>query len=213
MKKKIIVVGLFLVTIIYTILVKYVDVATIGPKMSKVGFATTNGFVRDVVGSNNFWYSVTKYLGIIPFLIVAFYGIQGLLQLIKYKKISKVDKRLFFLAGLYVILGITYIFFEKVIINYRPILMDGELEASYPSSHTMLAVTICLSSLLTCKYYVKNKSMLKSFQISTIILMFLLVGGRILAGVHWISDIIGGILVSLTLVSIYYSFISEKGRK
>ena len=141
---------------------------------------------------------------------MGFYGVQGLLQLIKYKNISKVDKRLLYLAGLYVLLGITYVFFEKVIINYRPVLMEGELEASYPSSHTMLAITICISSLLTSKYYIKDKSLLKILQISTIVLMFLLVIGRILSGVHWISDIIGGILISLALVSIYYYFSNKE---
>lgn len=209
-KNKLIVIIFLLVSIIYTLLVKYVDVASIGPKMSNVGFSTINKFVRDFVGYSDLWYKVTKYLGILPFLLVGFYGVEGLLQLIKYKSISKVDKRLLYLACLYVLLGITYIFFEKVIINYRPILMDGELEASYPSSHTMLAVTICLSSLLVNKYYIKDKAKLKILQIMTLILMFLLVFGRLLSGVHWFSDIIGGVIISTTLVSIYYYFISGK---
>ena len=87
--------------------------------------------------------------------------------------------------------------------------MDGELEASYPSSHTMLAVTICLSSLLAAKYYIKDKTILKAVNIGTIILMFLLVVGRLASGVHWFTDIIGGIIISLTLVSLYYAFIKD----
>ncbi len=209
-KKLLLSFGLLLLSIIYTVLVKYIDVGTIGPKMSSVGFSSLNQWVRGTVGTNMFWYHVTKYLGIIPFLLVAFYGIVGLMQLVKRKSLWKVDKRLFFLGGLYVLLGIVYVFFEKIIINYRPVLMDGELEASYPSSHTMLAVVICLSSLLISKNYIKNKDFLKCFNIGTIILMVLLVFGRILSGVHWISDIIGGILISIMLVSFFYTAIEWK---
>lgn len=201
-------ISFLIIAVLYTILVKTVDVASIGPNGSEVGFSTLNRFVRDGLGTSDFWYHVTKYLGIVPFFIVAFYAVQGLLQLIKNKSIQKVDRRLILLGCLYVLLGITYIFFEKVIINYRPVIMDGELEASYPSSHTMLAMVICLSSLLIGKYYIKNRDLLKGFTIGTIILMLLLVIGRILSGVHWISDILGGIIISITLVSIYVTAIN-----
>lgn len=194
---------LVLIAVIYTILVKNIDVSSIGPKMSKVGFSTLNQFVSSRIGLNMFWYNLTKYLGVIPFLIVAFYGIQGLMQLIKTKSISKVDRKLLYLGGLYILLGITYILFEKVVINYRPVLLEGELEASYPSSHTMLALTICLSSLVISKDYIKNKTINIIFNTGTIVLMALLVIGRTLSGVHWISDIIGGIVISITLVSFF----------
>ena len=199
----------FLLFIIYTLLIRYVDVQAIGPEMSKVGFASINNIFHKVFGYNDFWYHVTKYLGILPFLIVGFYGMCGFIQLIKRKSLLKVDRRLLLLGGLYVLLGIFYILFEKVIINYRPILMDGELEASYPSSHTMLAVTICLSSLLICKYYIKDKNYLKIINFSTILLMLLLVVGRLLSGVHWLTDIIGGVILSISLVSLYYSFLKN----
>lgn len=200
---------LFTSFILYTILICTIDIQEIGPESSSVGFATINNFFHNLFSYNDIWYYITKYLGIIPFLLVGFYGLCGLIQLIKRKSLLKVDKRLLFLGVLYVLLGITYILFEKIIINYRPLLMDGELEASYPSSHTMLAVTICLSSLLVAKYYIKDKTILKAINIGTILLMVLLVVGRLLSGVHWFTDIIGGIIISLTLVSLYYSFIKD----
>ena len=107
---------------------------------------------------------------------------------------------------------VVYVFFEKVIINYRPVILDGELEASYPSSHTMLAICICMSSLLISKYYIKDKYR-KIFDNITFVLMILLVVGRIISGVHWITDIIGGILISLFLVSLYNTFIYENKKK
>lgn len=210
-RKKLVFANLILLIIFigYTLLVKNVDTEAIGPGGSVVGFSTINGIFHNALGFNSTWYDITKYLGIIPFLIVAFYGLIGVSQLIKKKKITKVDKKLIMLGCFYILMGITYVLFEKVIINYRPVLFDGELEASYPSSHTMLAVCICLSSLLISKNYIKNKKVLKCFDIGTIILMIVLVVGRILSGVHWITDIIGGILISLLLVSIFLTFITS----
>lgn len=199
---------LLLIAVGYTLIVKYVDVQAIGPKLSEVGLGTINKSYWDLIGYNDFWYKITKYLGVVPFLIVAFYGLQGLLQVIKRKSILKVDKKILSLGGFYVLVGATYVLFEKLIINYRPMIIDNELEASFPSSHTMLAVCICLSSLLISKFYVKNEKIRKYFDIGTIILMLVLVIGRLLSGVHWFSDILGGVIISIFLVSIYYTLIN-----
>ena len=130
------------------------------------------------------------------------------MQLIKRKSLLKVDKRLLFLGGFYVVMLLVYVLFEHVIINYRPFLIDKELEASYPSSHTMLALCVCLSSLLISKYYF-NKKAVKIVNIVTIILMFVLVIGRVLSGAHWITDIIGGIIISAFLVYLYDYLINK----
>lgn len=198
---------LLVISIVYILLVKYYDVAHIGPQNSTVGFSGINALMHKIFPYNEVWYKITKYLGIIPFLICLFYGLQGLSQLIKYKSLKKVDKRLILLLVFYILMGITYIFFEKVIINYRPVLEDGILEASFPSSHTLLAVCICASSLLISKYYIKDKNILKIFDYLTYALMIVLVVGRLISGVHWLTDIVGGIIISAFLVSLYYSFI------
>lgn len=192
-----------IISIIYTVLVKFVDLSAIGPNNSVVGFATMNGFFNNLIGYNESWYEISKYLGIIPFLIVGFYGIIGLIQLIKRKSIKKVDMKILLLGWLYILLGLIYIFFEIIIINYRPVLDNGLLEASYPSSHTMLAIVITMSSLFISKYYIKNKNLNKSFNLFSMTLMFTIVISRLLSGVHWISDIIGGIIISITLLVLY----------
>lgn len=209
-KNLFIVIALFVISIIYTLLVRYVDVSSIGPNNSSIGFSTINGMFHNTFGLNMTLYKLTKYLGIVPFLICAFYGLMGVIQLVKNKSIKKVDKRLIILGCFYVLVGIVYILFEKVIINYRPVLLEGELEASYPSSHTMLAVCICLSSLLISRYYLKNKNICRLFNICTCVLMIVLVIGRLLSGVHWFSDILGGVIISLFLVSLYKYFIFEE---
>ena len=198
----------FIVAVLYIILLKTVDVQSIGPKSSSVGLASINNWFLQNIGTNDTCYKITKYLGILPFLLVGYYGFIGLKQLINKKSINKVDKELLLLGIFYILVGATYIFFEKVIINYRPVLMDGELEASFPSSHTMLAICVCASSLLISKYYIKNENIRKIIDILTWIVMIILVVGRALSGVHWITDIIGGILVSAFLISLFYSSIN-----
>lgn len=200
-KKGSIIITAFLafIFLIYTILVKFVDVKQIGPNDSSVGFAGLNNAFKNLVGSNMTIYKISEILGYILLLIVAFYGIVGVIQLLKNKSIKKVDKELIILGAFYVLVLVMYVFFDKVVINYRPIIIEGELEPSYPSSHTMLSLCVGLSSLLISKRYVSGKY-LKLFNIGTIVLMSLVLLLRTISGVHWISDIIGGILISLTLV-------------
>ena len=192
--------GLFAVAIIYTILVKYIDVQAIGPKDSLVGFATINKFIFNLTGVNMVWYSITDLLGFVPLIIAFIYAMIGLVQMIKRKNILKVDKEILGLGVFYIIVIGLYILFETYIINYRPTLMDGILEASYPSSHTLLSVCICGSSLMINKYLFKNKNFFKVENIISILSILVIVIGRFISGVHWFTDIIGAILISIALL-------------
>ena len=192
--------GLFAVAIIYTILVKYIDVQAIGPKDSLVGFATINKFIFNLTGVNKVWYSITDWLGFVPLIIAFIYAMIGLVQMIKRKNILKVDKEILGLGVFYIIVIGLYILFETYIINYRPTLMDGILEASYPSSHTLLSVCICGSSLMINKYLFKNKNFFKVENIISILSILVIVIGRFISGVHWFTDIIGAILISIALL-------------
>lgn len=192
--------GLFAVAIIYTILLKYIDVQAIGPKDSLVGFATINKFIFNLTGVNMVWYSITDWLGFVPLIIAFIYAMIGLVQMIKRKNILKVDKEILGLGVFYIIVIGLYILFETYIINYRPTLMDGILEASYPSSHTLLSVCICGSSLMINKYLFKNKNFFKVENIISILSILVIVIGRFISGVHWFTDIIGAILISIALL-------------
>ena len=196
---------LVLISIIYTLLVKYVDPSTIGPNGSVVGFSSLNSFVFNLTGNNMTLYKITEILGIIPILIALMYAVIGLIQVIDRKSL-KVDKELIALGILYIIVILIYVFFEKFIINYRPVIIDGVLEASYPSSHTLLSICICGSALLINKYLFKNKKIYKYINIVSIISMVLIVLGRLLSGVHWASDIIGSIIISITLLKILETY-------
>ena len=202
-KKNIIIAAvLTVVSVVYTLLVKFVDVKAIGPNNSSVGFAALNKWFSNLIGSNLTIYKISEVLGYVVMLLVVIYGCIGLGQLIQRKSLLKVDKEIIKLGVFYVLMLVVYVLFEKLEINFRPILMDGELEASYPSSHTILALCICFSSLITSKKYF-NKKYIKLISLITIVLTGLVLLLRLISGVHWISDIIGGIIISMTLVSYY----------
>ena len=208
-KKSFIISGcLFLLFIAFTIIVKYVDVHSIGPEGSLVGLATINNSFRNVLDYNELFYKISEILGYLSLLLVVFYGGIGVKQLIEKKNLYKVDRSLLLLGMFYVLVGIVYIIFEFVIINYRPIILEEGLEASYPSSHTILSICVCISSILISKKIFKNEKAVNVFNIFTIILMVLIVLTRLLSGVHWFSDILGGVIISLFLVSIYYTLIN-----
>lgn len=205
-KKRNIFLGVFLtiVSIVYTYIVKTYDVKSIGPNNSEVGFSKINSWFSNLIGSHMSIYKITELLGYIVILIVGIYGLIGLYQLIKRKSLFKVDKELYILGGLYASMAVVYVFFEKFIINYRPILIEGQLEASYPSSHTILAICICISSLVVSRNYVRKKyqGLVDTLTILLLLGVFL---GRIISGVHWISDILGGVLISCTLLMYFYT--------
>lgn len=210
MKKKNIItsITMIILAVIYTILVKIIDVAPIGPNNSEVGFSKINGFFHNLLGSNMTIYKITEILGMIPLLMAGIYAIIGVVELIKRKSFTKVDREIYALAGLYVVVLGLYIFFEKCIINYRPILIDGVLEASYPSSHTLMALCICGSSIIVNKRIFHKKIFNLENKLS-IFLMITIILGRFISGVHWFSDIVGAIFISLALLSSFYTAISS----
>lgn len=206
--------GLFLLLIL---LVKTVDVAVVGPEGAKIGLSKLNVAIHDLFGVHMAWYKVTNVLGYLAILIGLCFAAIGGLQLIYRRSILKVDKEILLLGGLYVITVLFYILFEKVVVNYRPILMpDGEgLEASFPSSHTMLSCVILGSGLeLLKKYARKDKTIQTALTAVFAVLLALIVAGRLLSGVHWFTDILGGILLSVALLNAWEALLKLwKSRK
>ena len=210
MKKRNIIISIVLIilSVLFTALVKNVDVKPIGPNESMVGFADINKLFHNLIGSNMTIYKVTEVLGYIPIAMALVYVFIGLKQLIKRKSLLKVDKEIYVLALFYVLVVGVYVFFEKFIVNYRPILIDGVLEASYPSSHTLMSICLCGSSIIINKKLFKNKFG-DIENVLSVILILLIVIGRIISGVHWFTDILGGIIISSALLVIFYSIISS----
>ena len=197
---------LIILAVVFTIIVKVIDVRQIGVNESSIGVASVNQVVFKTIGVNMFWYHITDWLGLVPIFIAMFYAFIGFMQLIKSKNIFKVDKEIIILGLFYIVVISLYVFFEKFIVNYRPILMNGFLEASYPSSHTLMTICLCGSSIIVNKKLFNNK-IAKFMNILSLVVILITVIGRLLSGVHWFTDIIGGIFISMALLMLLYSLI------
>ncbi len=198
--------ALTLLFILFLILVKTVDVAPIGPNETEVGFSALNGTVRDGIGVHMGWYKLTEVLGILAILVAAAFGAIGLLQWITRKNLFKVDAAILTAGVLYVVVILLYVLFEKAIVNYRPIIMPGETEpeASFPSSHTMLTCVVMGSAMALLKKYIQNPVLLLGLRAVCTVILLLTVIGRLVSGVHWLTDILGGVILSAALLMWFF---------
>lgn len=199
---------LFILFLIYTDLVCIIDVQPIGPTSTTVGFANLNQLFVRHIGVHAIFYTITDIMAILSFLVVFIFALLGLIQLIKRRSFFKVDGEIVMMGVMYVLMGVFYLVFEKVVINYRPVLIDGVLEPSYPSSHTMLAVTIVWAALIEANRLLKNKKGIKiAVMVIGGVIIAVTVVGRVLSGVHWFTDILGGVILSAFLVYFYCTLV------
>ena len=189
--------------VIWTVLVRFVDVQTIGPESSAVGFASLNGAFHALTGVHMALYDLTDLLSVIPLGIIACFGLLGLYQWIRRKKLFCVDSSILVLGGFYVVVMAFYAFFEVVEVNYRPILIEGVLETSYPSSTTMLAMCVLPTAIMQLRSRIQNRALNTCVTLALAAFTAFMVIGRLISGVHWLSDIIGGALLSTGLVVLY----------
>ena len=194
--------------ILWTMALYFIDVKSIGPQNSKVGFATINSFVHNLTGTNMTLYTATDWLGLIPIAVMLGFALLGLAQWIKRKNLKLVDYSIFVLGGFYIAVMAVYILFEFLAVNYRPVLIDGFLEASYPSSTTMLVLCVMPTAIMQFNSRIKSSDLKKFLSVAITVFIIFMVVGRLISGVHWLSDIIGGMLISAGLVFMY-RFISD----
>lgn len=173
--------------------VRNVDVQSIGPKDSEIGFATLNKAVNDLFGTHLIWYNITDWL--------------GLYQLISRKSLKKVDADLYLLGAFYAVIMGVYVFFEICIINYRPIILYTDLEASFPSSHTMIVLCIMSTAIFQFNRRIHNNIVKKVVNGASILLIAITIIGRLISGVHWFTDILGGLLIGTSLILFYIALV------
>ena len=125
--------------------------------------------------------------------------------IIKRKSLFKVDSSILVLGAFYIVVMAAYLFFEFYVVNYRPVLINGFLEASYPSSTTLLVMCVMPTAVMQLNSRIRNTKMKRAFAFALIAFTAFMVIGRLISGVHWITDIIGGAILSAGLVMIYYS--------
>ena len=196
-------IGFLVAFAVWTVLLRLVDVRQIGPQGSAVGFATLNGWVRDLIGEHLALYTLTDYLSVIPFGVMLGFALMGAWQWIRRKSLWRVDRSLLALGIFYIVMLAAYLLFEVVELNYRPVLIEGRLEASYPSSTTVLATCVMLTAWLQLRDRICSVAWRRVFTVAIWSFTVLMVVGRVISGVHWITDIIGGLLLSIGLVMRY----------
>ena len=196
-------VNTLLAFVVWTILICIVDVRAVGPRDSVVGFATINQHFHRLTGAHMTLYHITDWLGLVPVGFIFGFAILGLVQWFQRKRIWKVDFSILVLGGFYLIVLAAYLLFEEFAINYRPVLISGYLEASYPSSTTLLVLCVMPTAILQLDGRIKNVILKKCVRWAIAVFIAFMVIGRLISGVHWITDIIGGAFLSAALVLLY----------
>ena len=212
-KKMLLVAVLFLMLFAaFTAVVMTVDVRPIGPEGTSVGLATLNGAVAAKIGVrdgqfvyNEGFYKISKYLGILSLAVAGLFALYTIVQMICRKGVCKADPSLLWLMGFYVVVLGLYLLFNKIPINYRPVILPEEgLELSYPSSHTLLACSIFPTAFVQLRRLLKEKKTLRTLAcVLCVVLPVAIVCTRLLSGVHWLTDILGSIVLSASLVCFY----------
>ena len=207
MKKKVFIqfLSVALIAVVFTVLVKTVDLGFVSNTDSAIGFASINLSFNSKFGFNPLLYKVSEYLGYSVFVIVAFFALLGIRELVKNKSLLKVDSDLYALAITYIFTLVVYFVFDKLlVINLRPLIMSGEMvaEPSFPSSHTLLAVVVCGTAIAECGK-VKKSGLRIILTLILSLLMAATVLTRLFSGVHWVTDIVGGVLWGEALMMVF----------
>ena len=206
MKKKMLMMCVFAVLfILLMVLVRVADVAAIGPEGTKIGLSGLNRAVHEATGVNMRWYEATELLGYFSIFVAILFALLGLAQWIRRRSLMKVDGEILSLGILFVLVAVLYVFFEKVIINYRPVIMPGDdhVEASFPSTHTMLVCAVMGGIMMIIPRYDKNQTTVTVIRVLCVLVIAAVVVGRLLSGVHWLTDILGGLLLGGALLSLF----------
>ena len=200
-------IALVLVFIVWTILIQRVDVQPLGQNGTDIGFAALNVWFHQLTGAHMGLYTITDWLGLVPIVICLCFGALGLMQLIQRKSLAKVDPDILLLGGYYLLVILAYLIFEKIPINYRPVLIDGALEGSYPSSTTLLVLSVLPTLVFQVNRRVKDPLIRRVTAAFAVLFSAFMVLGRLISGVHWLTDIIGAVILSAGLFLLYRSLV------
>ena len=206
---------LLLAFVLWTVLIQTVDVQPVGPNGSAVGFAAFNAWFHRLTGVHMTLYTVTDWLGLVPIAVCLGFGALGFVQLVRRRSLRRVDADILLLGIYYVLVIFGYLFFEMVPINYRPILINGVLEASYPSSTTLLVLSVMPTLWFQAARRTKNTAVRTAAAAFTVLFSAFMVLGRLVSGVHWATDILGSVLLSAGLFLLYRAAVArlDRGKK
>ena len=201
--------------VIFSLWIRLFDVQPVGPEGSSIGFAGLNVAVHEFFGMHLFWYKLTQLLGVAAIAVAGVFAVVGFIQLIQRKSLLKVDKKILMLGVIYILVILFYILFEKVPFNYRPVVLDPAegLEPSYPSTHTMIILTIFGTAIGVIGDYIKNAKLVLLLKIAALVIMAVTIIGRLICGVHWFTDIAGGVIISLFFINLFKDLTRETSKE
>ena len=192
---------------VWTVLIQVVDVQPMGQNGTKIGFASFNRWFHQVTGVHMPIYIITDWLGLVPIFVCMIFAGVGLVQMVRRRSLFKVDYDIIWLGIYYVLVIFGYLIFEMIPINYRPILIEGIMEASYPSSTTLLVLSVMPTLIFQVKRRLKNVTAKNFIYIVTVIFSAFMVIGRLVSGVHWFTDIVGSVILSAGLFCFYKAIV------
>ena len=195
--------GLLALFVIYTVSLTVVDLQPIGPQGSWVAYAGLNKAVHELFGVHMILYHITDWAGVVAIFVAVAFAVLGLIQWIQRKHILKVDSNLLALGVFYIVVFGVFVFFEYHVINRRPVLINGYLEASYPSSTTLLAMCVLPTAMMQFRQYIRKMWLRKTVNILCGVFTAFMVLGRLVCGVHWFTDILGGMFFSAGMIFLY----------
>lgn len=195
--------GLLALFVIYTVSLTVVDLQPIGPQGSWVAYAGLNKAVHELFGVHMILYHITDWAGVVAIFVAVAFAVLGLIQWIQRKHILKVDSNLLALGVFYIVVFGVFVFFEYHVINRRPVLINGYLEASYPSSRTMLAMCVLPTAMMQFRQYIRKMWLRNTVNIICGVFTAFMVLGRLVCGVHWFTDILGGMIFSAGMIFLY----------
>ncbi len=199
--------ALLLIFIVFTILVKTVDVQYYFNN-TYVGFYSINSKFGEFVTNFGKYESMSKMSDIILYLSFAYIlglFIFALIELIKNKSFKKLNMNYYLVLGGYVLTVIFYFVFEIVKVNYSPISPIDNLKPSYPSSHVLLGCMFYLLNTFTAMKLLKpEKEWIKPLVFAaTGVICLLLIFTRALSSKHWLTDIIASIILVSSLYTLF----------
>ena len=193
---------------VWTVLIQIIDVQPVGQNGTNIGFSTFNCRFHQLTGVHMAVYTITDWLGLVPIAVCMIFGAMGLVQWIRRRNLLKVDADLMILGIYYIVVIFCYLIFEMIPINYRPVPVDGRMEASYPSSTTLLVLSVMPTLIEQMNRRMGNKKWRQILTISAILFSVFMTFGRLISGVHWFTDIVGSVLLSAGLFCLYQASVS-----
>ena len=206
-------VGLLAAFVLWTALIQCVDVQAAGPNGTRIGFAAFNVRFHALTGVNMALYNITDWLGLVPVFLCLCFGVLGLVQVVRRHSLRRVDPDLLLLGAYYALVIAAYLLFEIFPVNYRPILIEGRLEASYPSSTTLLVLSVMPTLWFQTERRSQNLLLRRAAAVFVVAFSACMVIGRLLSGVHWATDIIASILLSAGLFLLYRRAVAFADRR